>query len=181
MTHRADSQQVPGLGEPSPPDSPPPCPHQTANSSCTPLHSCNFLGHFGWCLSRSLAVPAPPWHRPLAPLPTPSPASQPAWHQGGGLTFWKVTDLFWRGRGHRSMSCGHPGRALRQEHSCLHCSFTPLPAPGDTDASPASPTAGWAAAITFTSSPLEALPTPSPALPLQPVPTQPSASAPELE
>lgn len=83
----------------------------------------------GVCLARWLCLPLPGTDH-SAPLPTPRPAFQTAWHQGS--TFWKVTDLFWGGGGHRSMSRGHPGRALGEEHACLHRSFTPLPAPGDT-------------------------------------------------
>ena len=33
----------------------------------------------------------------------------PAWHQRGGSTSWKVTDLFWGGGVHRSLSRRHPG------------------------------------------------------------------------
>lgn len=69
------------------------------------------------------------------------------------------------------------GEHLEPSAACLLRSFTPLPAPGDTDASPASSTAGWAASITFTSSPPEALPPP----PWPSLSGQPCAGAPQLE
>lgn len=50
----------------------------------------------GVCLSGWLCLPLPGTD-PSAPLPTPRPASQSAWHQRGGSTSWKVTDLGRRG------------------------------------------------------------------------------------
>lgn len=134
MIHRADSQQVLGPGGALTPPFSSPAPPATQLTLAAPLHSGNFLGHFCWCLSLWLAVPAPPWHRPL------SPVSQSAWHQRGGSTFWKVTDLFWGGGGRRSLCRGHPrvstwSRAPRvssaHSHLCqLRATLThPLPLP----------------------------------------------------
>ena len=74
--------------------------------SCTLATFC--VTFAGVCLSGWLHLPLPGTDH-TALLPTPRPASQSAWHQRGGSTSWKVTDLFWGGGVHRSLSRRHPG------------------------------------------------------------------------
>ena len=78
-------------------------PHTPVLLSRAPPHSHLFLLHCtlatfcvtfaGVCLSGWLRLPLPGTDH-AAPLPTSRPASQFAWHQRGGSTSWKVTDLF---------------------------------------------------------------------------------------
>lgn len=123
----------------------------------------------GVCLAHWLCRPLPGIDHSV-PLPTASPASKPAWHQGGDSTFWKVMPDLFRGRGgHRSMCRSHPrASAWSARVSAAHSHLCQLQR--DTDASPASPTAGLGSVNYFhlISSRSSAYPFPGPPPPASP-------------
>ena len=181
MIHRADSRQVPGLGEPSHPHSPPLPPRHTANSSCSfaqmqlSLSLLLLFVSLAGCACPSLAQTT----QPLSPPPV-LPLSLPGTRQRAQPPGKR---LICSGRRRPQVPELPPSRgehldwracvSSAHSHLCqLRATLThPLPLPRP---------AGQHQSLSPHLLPKLYLPPPL-ARPLRPVPMQPSADAPQLE